>query len=89
MLMMSDQPIYAYDKKLLANLRQKFPHLDIRAPDGHEPSLVFAKVNSVEQITLPYHRDAAERVTPEVVYQVGMVKWAYKTSKRRRDYQPF
>ena len=75
---MSEKPIYVYDKKLLADLRQKLPHLDIRAPDGHEPSLVFARVDSVEQITLPYRRDAPEPVGPEMVYQVGLVKWAYE-----------
>jgi hypothetical protein len=75
---MKPKPIYVYDPALIATLKADFPDLDIRAPDGSEPPLVMARVDSVQQISLPYSRNGTEPIDPRQLYEVMMIRWTYE-----------
>jgi len=73
----SANPIYVYDPKLRDEMRKSLPHLDIREPDGTEPDLHFVRVDAVQQISLPYDRNDVGDIDPELVRQVGPVRFSY------------
>jgi hypothetical protein len=73
----SGNPIYVYDPRLRDELRKSLPHLDIREPDGTEPDLHFVWVDAVQQISLPYDRNGTGNIDPELVRQVGPVRFSY------------
>ena len=70
-------PIYVHDPKLRDSLKESLPHLDIREPDGTEPDLRFAQVDSLQQITLPYDRNSPDPIHPELVREIGLVRFTY------------
>lgn len=71
--------MWIYDPELRDALRARFPHLDVRDPqDEDEQRLAFARVDSIEQISLPYDRRSAGPVPPELVYGAGIVRVSYQ-----------